>query len=162
MCKVEMSPLIPDRLLPFPLATIVQLAAEHVKASLRRAQERRAALTEPAASQEPNFADKREWEALETPRGHNSTLRRLGHFYFAPTWQVYRLTKHRRARLRNRQAQALFDEGCQSPVLSRGLRFCFRKQPLFESNRGSQWHKDVLKYYSWHLDIGVVSPNRRN
>src|ERR1039457_3010317 len=48
--KVEMSPLISDRSLPFPLAPIVLLAAEPVKASLRRAKRRRAALTKPAAS----------------------------------------------------------------------------------------------------------------
>jgi hypothetical protein len=49
--KVEMSPLISEGSLPFPLELIVLLAAEPVKASLRRAQRRRAALTEPAASE---------------------------------------------------------------------------------------------------------------
>jgi len=46
-------PLISDRSLPFPHVRIVLLAAEPVKASLRRAQRRRAALTEPAASLTP-------------------------------------------------------------------------------------------------------------
>ena len=46
-------PFISDRSLPFPLARIVWLAAEPVKAALRRAQNRRAALTEPAASRNP-------------------------------------------------------------------------------------------------------------
>jgi hypothetical protein len=46
----NVTPLISERSLPFPLARIVLLAAEPVKAALRRAQNRRAALTEPIAS----------------------------------------------------------------------------------------------------------------
>ena len=53
--KVEMSPFMSDRSLPFPLGSILWLAAEPVKASLRRAQNRRAALTEPAASRNTFF-----------------------------------------------------------------------------------------------------------
>ena len=52
--------------------------------------------------------------------------------------QVYYFPPRRCLRLRDRQTQAFLDEGCQGPVLSRGLRFRFRKQPLFQSDSGSQ------------------------
>src|ERR1039458_7677014 len=78
--KVEMSPLISDRSLPFPLAPIVLLAAEPVKASLRRAQRRRAALTEPAASG-THFPDQEGMGSLGSPpQGDVSTLLQRGTF----------------------------------------------------------------------------------
>src|ERR1019366_7854402 len=78
--KVEMSPLISDRSLPFPLAPIVLLAAEPVKASLRRAQRRRAALTEPAASGS-HFSDQEGVGSPESPpQGDVSTLLQRGTF----------------------------------------------------------------------------------
>ena len=78
---------ISERSLPFPLARIVLLATEPVKDPLRRAQNRRAALTEPAASQGPNLPNMREWELLESDAGDISTLPEGRHFYFALTLQ---------------------------------------------------------------------------
>jgi len=59
---MKMSPFLLDRNvpllrseLPFPPATIVLLAAETVKTTLRRADQQRAVLTEPAASRNPIF-----------------------------------------------------------------------------------------------------------
>ena len=77
--SMKMSPFVLDRnvpllrsKLPFPPATIVLLAAEPVKTTLRRAQRQRAVLTEPAASRNPIFLI----------RGNgNSWIRYMGHFY---------------------------------------------------------------------------------
>jgi hypothetical protein len=73
-------PFISERSLPFPLAPIVWLAAEPVKASLRRAQNRHAALTEPAPSRNTICPDRREWELLELTHRDVSTLLEKGTF----------------------------------------------------------------------------------
>jgi hypothetical protein len=65
---------------PIPSGAIVLLAAEPVKASLRRAQNRRAALTEPAASRKPTSpirGNGRFWNAVP---GDVSTLLGRGTF----------------------------------------------------------------------------------
>src|ERR1019366_7884877 len=83
--KVEMSPLISDRSLPFPLAPIVLLAAGPLQAPPRRAQRRRAPLTEPAASG-THFPDQEGMDPLEArPKGTFLLCSRGGHFYFAAT-----------------------------------------------------------------------------
>ena len=73
-------PSISERSRPFPLATIVLLAAEPVKASLRRAQRRRAALTEPAASRNPFFLTRGNGISWKPQQGDVSTLLQRGTF----------------------------------------------------------------------------------
>ena len=76
---------ISERSLPFPLARIVLLAAEPVKASLRRAQNRRAALTEPAASKSQSFLTRGNGSLWNRREGTFLLCYRGGHFYFAAT-----------------------------------------------------------------------------
>ncbi len=78
-------PFISERSLSFPLARIVWLAAEPVKASLRRAQNLRAALTEPVASREPIFLTRGNESSWNCRRGTFLLCRGGGHFYFAAT-----------------------------------------------------------------------------
>jgi hypothetical protein len=73
-------PLISEGSLPFPLARIVLLAAEPVKASLRHAQRRRAALTEPAASRNPFSLTRGNGSFWEPLQGDVSTLLLRGTF----------------------------------------------------------------------------------
>ena len=73
-------PLISERSLPSPLARIVLLAAEPVKASLRRAQTRHAALTEPAASRNPFILTRGNGSFWKPLQGDVSTLLQRGTF----------------------------------------------------------------------------------
>jgi len=84
--SIEMSPDLKVPL-PFPLCAIVSHAAEPVKAALRRAQRRRAALTGPTACRELHFPDTREWKLLDcaqldisTEVGKGTFLTRLDNY----------------------------------------------------------------------------------
>jgi hypothetical protein len=86
-------PFLSERSLPFPLATIVLLAAEPVKASLRRAQGRRAALTEPAA-RGTHFSHQEGMGTFGSPlQGDVSTLLPRGTFLLCRDTMFLRLDK---------------------------------------------------------------------
>jgi hypothetical protein len=85
--------LLSEKSLPFPLSPIVPRAAEPVKASLRRAQGRRAALTEPAA-RGTHFSHQEGMGTFGSPlQGDVSTLLPRGTFLLCRDTMFLRLDK---------------------------------------------------------------------